>query len=62
MGEAAEGTCTIRFNDETEQVKAFNHLIHSKASFSGVNETTIIIKTSDCKALKSKDIHYEEIA
>ena len=55
-------TCTIHFTDESEQAKAFNHLIHSRASFSGVDESTITIKKSDCMALKSKDIHYEEIS
>ena len=55
------GTCTIHFTDESEQAKAFNHLVHSKAHFSGVEKNTIIIKKSDCVALKSKNIHYEEI-
>jgi len=56
------GTCTIRFTDESEQAKAFNHLVHSKAIFSGVDKNTITIKKSDCIVLKSKDIHYEEIS
>lgn len=55
-------SCTIRFTDESEQVKAFNHLIHSKASFSGIEKNTITIRKSDCVELKSKDIHYEEIS
>lgn len=54
-------TCTIHFTDESEQAKAFNHLIHSKASFSGVDKNTITIKKSDCALLKSKNIHYKEI-
>ena len=56
------GTCTIHFTDESEQAKAFNHLIHSKASFSGVDENTITVKKSDCNILKSKNIHYQEIS
>jgi len=55
------GTCTIHFTDESEQSKAFNHLAHSQASFKGIDENTIIIKKTDCVALKSKDIHYEEV-
>lgn len=53
--------CTIHFTDESEQAKAFNHLIHSRASFSGVEKNTITIRKSDCVELKNKNIHYEEI-
>jgi hypothetical protein len=56
------GICTIRFADESEQAKAFNHLIHSKASFSGVEKNTITIRKSDCVELKNKNIRYEEIS
>lgn len=55
-------TCTIHFTDESEQAKAFNHLIHSKVSFRGVDKNTIIVKKSDCSVLKSKNIHYREIS
>lgn len=55
------GTCTIHFTDESEQAKAFNHLVHSNAYFSGVEKNTIIIKKSDCVALRSKNIHYDEV-
>ena len=56
------GTCTIHFTDESEQARAFNYLVHTKASFSGVEKNTITIKKSDCVALKSKNIRYEEIS
>ena len=55
-------TCTIHFTDESEQAKAFNHLIHSKASFSGIEKNTITIKKSDCITLRSKNIRYQEIS
>ncbi len=54
--------CTICFSDESEQAKAFNHLIHSKASISGVDKNTITIKKSDCATLKSKNIQYQELS
>jgi hypothetical protein len=54
--------CKIRFTDESEQAKAFNHLIHSKASFSGVEKNTITIRKSNCVGLKNNNIHYEEIS
>lgn len=53
--------CTIRFTDESEQAKAFNHLIHSKASFRGVEKNTITVSKKDCLELKSKNIRYEEV-
>ena len=53
--------CTIHFTDESEQAKAFNHLIHSRASFSGVEKNTITIRKSDCLELKNKNIRYEEV-
>ena len=55
------GLCTIHFKDEAEQAKAFNYLIHSKASFSGVEKNTITIRKSDCVELKNKNIRYEEV-
>jgi len=54
--------CTIRFVNESDQARAFNYLIHSKASFSGVEKNTITIRKSDCTELKNKNIHYEEIS
>jgi len=51
--------CTIHFVDEKEQVKAFNHLIHSRIGFTGVDENTIRLKESDCIVLDSKNIQYE---
>lgn len=55
------GLRAIYFTDESEQAKAFNYLIHSKASFSGVEKNTITIRKSDCLELKNKNICYEEI-
>jgi hypothetical protein len=60
--EAKDGFCTIRFTDESEQAKAFNHLIQSRASFSGVEKNTITIRKTDCDVLKSKNIHYDEVS
>ena len=53
--------CTIHFTNESEQAKAFNHLIHARASFSGAEKNTITIRKSDCVFLKSKNIDYEEV-
>ncbi len=61
MDTTDSGFCTIHFTDESEQAKAFNHLIHSKASFSGVEKNTITVRKSDCAVLKSNNIRYEEI-
>lgn len=55
-------TCTISFTDPSEQAKAFNHLIHSNASFNGKSENVITIKKSDCVALKNKNIKYDEVS
>ena len=54
--------CTIHFSDEFEQAKAFNYLIHSRASFSGVEKNTITVRKSDCIEIKNKNIHYDEIS
>lgn len=53
--------CTLRFTDESEQAKAFNHLIYTKTSFSGVEKNTITVRKKDCLELKNKNIHYEEV-
>jgi hypothetical protein len=54
-------TCTIQFDDESEKAKAFYELIHSKAQFSGIDKTTLVINKQDCVILKNKNIIYREI-
>lgn len=54
-------TCTIHFTDEDEKAKAFYELIHSKAQFSGIDKSTIVIGKQDCEMLKNKNITYQEI-
>lgn len=54
-------TCTIQFDNESEKAKAFYELIHSKAQFSGIDKTTIVIDKQDCVMLKNKNIIYHEI-
>lgn len=63
MQEALETkTCTIRFTDRSQQIKAFNHLIHSRASFKGIDENTIIVNEKDCANLQESGIGYQKIA
>ena len=51
--------CTIHFENQEEQVKAFNYLIHSRIGFKGIDENTIRLKQSACAGLDSKNIHYQ---
>lgn len=55
------GTCTIKFDNDSEKAKAFYELIHSKAQFSGIEKDTIIIQKKDCTLLESKNIIYHKL-
>lgn len=56
-----QSTYTIRFTSQSDKVKAFYELVHSKAQFSGIGKDTFVISEKDCRRLESKNIRYEKV-
>lgn len=53
--------CTIKFETNEEQAKAFGLLIHGKFKFSGVERDTIMLDQSACDMLDKNDVKYKTI-